>query len=383
MSKCKHHVRAAPTTGEHSAEPMGERAARLARSLVREPVQALTAYHVAPADGLIKLDAMENPYGWPSEMLDEWLQLLRDIPINRYPDAGARELKGALRKTLEVPDGMDVLLGNGSDEIIQLLTLCLCGPGRTVLAPDPTFVMYRLLCTAMGGRYEPVALRSDSFELDMPAMLAAIDSHQPELIFLAYPNNPTGNLFAREDVEAVITAAPGLVVLDEAYEPFARRSWMQRLADFPNLVVMRTVSKLGLAGLRLGLLVGASAWLEQLEKLRLPYNINSISQASACFALSHYGVFQAQARQIREDRARLHQALARFDVLQVWPSEANFLLCRLLQGDAHALGAALRARGVLIRVLDGGGPALANCLRISVGTPAEIAALLEALEASL
>jgi histidinol-phosphate aminotransferase len=184
-------------------------------------------------------------------------------------------------------------------------------------------------------------------------------------------------------VEAVIDAAPGLVVLDEAYEPFARRSWLPRLADFANLVVMRTVSKLGLAGLRLGLLIGAPAWLEQLDKLRLPYNINSVSQASACFALSHYDVLQAQAGQIREDRARLQQSLARFAALQVWPSEANFLFCRLRDGDAQALGAALLARGVLIRVLDGGGPALANCLRISVGTPAENEALLEALEASL
>ena len=379
----KRETASASNNGAQHPDSMPERAARLARALVRDPVQALTAYHVAPAEGLIKLDAMENPYGWPQAMLDEWSQLLRDVPMNRYPDAGASALKNALRAALQVPEGMDVLLGNGSDEIIQLLILCLCGPGRTVLAPDPTFVMYRLLCTAMGGHYEPVPLRSDDFALDLPAMLAAIDALQPELIFLAYPNNPTANLFAREDVEAVIEAAPGLVVLDEAYEPFARQSWMGRLADFPNLVVMRTVSKLGLAGLRLGLLAGAPQWLGQLDKLRLPYNINSVSQASACFALSHYDVFQAQAEQILENRARLQQSLARFEALQVWPSDANFLFCRLLKGDAQALGAALRARGVLIRVLDGGGPALANCVRISVGTAAENEALLNALEASL
>jgi histidinol-phosphate aminotransferase len=371
------------TRSGQSADEVNERAARLAQSLVRGPVQALMAYHVAPATGLIKLDAMENPYGWPAPMLDEWTQLLRELPINRYPDAGAHELKAALRDALRVPDGMDILLGNGSDEIIQLLILCLCGPGRCVLAPEPTFVMYRLLCNAMGGNYESVALHGDSFALDMPAMLAAIDAQQPELIFLAYPNNPTGNLFADEDVEALIAAAPGLVVLDEAYEPFARRSWMDRLAEFPNLVVMRTLSKLGLAGLRLGLLIGAPAWLEQLDKLRLPYNINSVSQASAIFALSHYDVFAAQAAQICSDRERLLQSLARFETLQVWRSEANFVFCRLREGDARALGAALTERGVLIRVLDGGGPALANCLRISVGTPAENSALLDALEASL
>ena len=369
--------------GTEDARTVNERAAILAQSLVRGPVQALTAYHVAPAAGLIKLDAMENPYGWPTSMLDEWTQLLRDVPMNRYPDAAAHELKGALREALQIPHEMDVLLGNGSDEIIQLLILCLCGPGRTVLAPDPTFVMYRLLCSAMGGHFEPVALRSDNFALDMPAMLAAIDAQQPQLIFLAYPNNPTGNLFADDDVEAVINAAPGLVVLDEAYEPFARRSWMARLAEFPNLLVMRTVSKLGLAGLRLGLLIGAPAWIEQLDKLRLPYNINSVSQASAIFALSHYDVFAAQAEQIRCDRERLLKCLARFPALEVWPSEANFLFCRLLTGDARSLGATLVERGVLIRVLDGAGPALTNCLRISVGTPTENEALLSALEASL
>lgn len=365
------------------SDETGAHAARLAQSLIREPVRALTAYHVASAEGLVKLDAMENPYGWPAEMLDEWVRILREVPMNRYPDASAHELKAALRKAIQVPEGMDILLGNGSDEIIQLLILCLAGPGRTVLAPDPTFPMYRLLCNAMGGRYESVALCDDTFALDLPAMLTAIEAHQPELIFLAYPNNPTGNLFARDDVEAVLRAASGLVVLDEAYEPFARQSWMAQLAQYPNLVVMRTVSKLGLAGLRLGLLIGAPQWLGELDKLRLPYNINSVSQASACFALSHYEVFAAQAEKILADKVRLQQSLSRFDALQVWPSEANFLLCRLRTGDAHALGAALRERGVLIRVLDGAGAALGNCLRISVGTESENEALLLALEASL
>ena len=181
----------------------------------------------------------------------------------------------------------------------------------------------------------------------------------------------------------MLRAAPGLVVLDEAYEPFARQSWMPQLAQYPNLVVMRTVSKLGLAGLRLGLLVGAPQWLAELDKLRLPYNINSVSQLSACFALSHYEVFAAQADRILANKARLQQALSRFEALRLWPSEANFLLCKVLSGDAHALGAALREQGVLIRVLDGAGPGLENCLRISVGTEAENAALISALEASL
>ena len=355
-------------------------AARLAAELVREPVRALTAYHVAPAEGLIKLDAMENPYPWPPELVDGLLERLRDVPVNRYPDASAAALKARLRTVLRIPERAGLLLGNGSDELIQLLVLCLGGPGRTVLAPEPTFVMYRLLTSAMGGRFVPVPLAGDDFAFDRVAMLAALDEHRPALTFIAYPNNPTGNLFPREDVEAVIAAAPGVVVLDEAYEPFARSSFLERLDAFPNLLVMRTVSKLGLAGLRLGLLAGAPAWTDELDKLRLPYNINSLSQAAACFALDHYAAFAEQAELIRAERGRLFEALSRFDALKVWPSEANFVLCRVTRGSARALAQGLRERGILIRVLDGSAPALAGCLRVSVGTPQENAALITALE---
>jgi len=355
-------------------------AAQCAAQLVREPVRALSAYHVAPSQGLIKLDAMENPYGWPEDMVAAWLQHLRTVSINRYPDPAAPQLKERLREVMALPREYELLLGNGSDEIIQLLVLCLAGPGRVVMAPDPTFVMYRLLTTAMGGEYVPVALDAESFALPREAMLEAMARHRPALTFIAYPNNPTGNVFAREDVEAVIAAAPGLVVLDEAYEPFARTSFLDRLAAHPNLVVMRTLSKLGLAGLRLGLLAGSPAWISQLDKLRLPYNINSLTQATAQFALSHYAQFQAQAARIREDRGALARALSRFPGLRVWPSEANFLLCRVLRGDARAMAEGLRARGVLIRVLDGSSPALAGCVRISVGTAQENEALLAALE---
>jgi len=358
-------------------------ASSLAQRLVREPVRALSAYHVADSDGLIKLDAMENPYGWPEGMLDDWLVRLRSVPVNRYPDAGGRALKTALREKLGIAPRFELLLGNGSDEIIQLLVLCLGGPGRVVMAPNPTFVMYSMLSTAMGAEFVSVPLDDDTFALDRDAMLEAIERHQPALTFLAYPNNPTGNLFELRDVEAILEASPGLVVLDEAYEPFARKTFLHRLDEFPNLLVMRTLSKLGLAGLRLGLAVGDAAWIGELDKLRLPYNINALSQATAEFALAHYPVFEEQAASIRAERARLHQALSRFAALRVWPSEANFLLVRVEGGGARALAEALKARGVLIRVLDGSAPALAQCLRVSVGTPEENAALLAALEVCL
>ncbi len=368
---------------EAGAVGVHAQAARLAAALVREPVRALSAYHVADAEGLIKLDAMENPYGWPEDMVQAWLERLRTVPLNRYPEPAGRALKARLRGVLGVPEGCELLLGNGSDEIIQLLILCLGGPGRVVLAPDPTFVMYRMLTTATGGEFVAVPLTPERFALDRQAMLEAMARHRPALTFIAYPNNPTGNLFAREDVEAVIAAAPGLVVLDEAYEPFARESFLDRVHVHPNLVVMRTVSKLGLAGLRLGLLAGSPAWLGELDKLRLPYNINCLTQASVDFALEHYPVFTEQAARIRGDRDRLYRSLSALPGLEVWPSEANFLLCRVRRPGARELAQALRERGILIRVLDGASPALAGCLRISVGTPRENAALLAALEACL
>lgn len=338
----------------------------------------MSAYAVAPSKGLTKLDAMENPYSWPEAMVEDWLGCLRGAEVNRYPDAAADDLKQALKRALDLPDAAQLLLGNGSDELIQLLVMAVAGHGRSVLAPEPSFVMYRMVSTFTGSAYVPVPLRED-WSLDANAMLAAIQAHEPALVFMAYPNNPTGNLFDIQAMQAVIRAAPGLVVVDEAYEPFARQTFAHRIEEFPNLVVMRTLSKLGLAGLRLGLLAGLPEWIAELDKLRLPYNINVLSQLSAGFALERYPVLAEQARQIRRDRALVADGLSRFNSLQVWPSEANFLLVRVRDQGARAVAEALRHKGVLIRVLDGASPALAGCLRISVGTPQENELLLSAL----
>jgi histidinol-phosphate aminotransferase len=346
---------------------------------IKPAVRAMHAYPVAPSQGLIKLDAMENPYPWPQEMVTEWLETLRDVEVNRYPDASAQPLKQALAQTLALPGDLELLLGNGSDELIQLLVMAVGGPGRCVLSPEPSFVMYRMVCQFTDTDFVGVPLRQD-WSLDLDAMLEAVHTHQPALVFMAYPNNPTGNLFDGAAMDAVIRAAPGLVVVDEAYEPFAGVSYADRVEAFPNLLVMRTVSKLGLAGLRLGLLMGAPAWIRELDKLRLPYNINVLSQLTARFALRHYAELRAQTDTIRRDRARLHQALGSFPGLQVWPSEANFLLVRVRDARAREVAARLREEGLLVRVLDGAADALAGCLRISVGTPEQNQALLLALE---
>ena len=348
---------------------------------VRPEIRAIAPYHVPDPGRLIKLDAMENPYTWPPELVEAWLKALRGVPVNRYPDPQAGALKAGLREAMGIPAGMEILLGNGSDEIIQMLALAL-GAGKSVLAPEPAFVMYRMIATFAGMDYVGVPL-TPRFELDLPAMLAAMERHQPALIYLAYPNNPTGNLFDMAAMHEVITAAPGLVVVDEAYHAFAEASFMGRLGEYPNLLVMRTVSKLGLAGLRLGFLAGEGAWLSQLDKVRLPYNINVLTQVSAEFALRHSAVFDEQTRRIREERARLSEGLCGVEGLEVYPSAANFILFRTPAGWADALFEGLKARGVLIKNLNTAGGPLRDCLRVTVGTPEENDAFLTALRQGL
>ncbi len=346
---------------------------------IRPAIREIAAYHVPDASGLIKLDAMENPHGWPPAMVDEWLEALREVELNRYPDPAARALVPVLREAMGVPDGADVLLGNGSDELIQILMLALAGEGRCVLTVEPGFVMYRMIATFTGLGYVGVPLRDD-FSLDADALLAAIDEHRPALVFLACPNNPTGNVFDREAVQAVIERAPGLVILDEAYHAFTDHTWMPALPRYDNLLVMRTVSKMGLAGLRLGLLAGAPEWIAELDKIRLPYNINTLTQITARFALARRELLEAQTRRIRDQRQILFDRLAAIPGLTVYPSEANFILFRTPAGRADAIFDGLKARGILIKNLAHAGEALRDCLRVTVGTEEENERFLAALQ---
>jgi len=346
---------------------------------VRPEIKELSAYHVPDASGLIKLDAMENPYTWPQELRSEWLELLRTVDVNRYPDPQASAVTAALERSMGVPAGARLLLGNGSDELIQMLAMTLGGPGRTILSVDPGFVMYSVIAKFVGMEYVGVPLRSADFCLDTPALLQAMDQHQPALVFLAYPNNPSGNLFSEQELLQIIQAAPGVVVIDEAYAPFTDASFMSRIGDYPNLLVMRTVSKMGLAGLRLGLLVGASEWIEQIDKTRLPYNINVLTQASAEFALGHQEMFDSQTGEIRKQRTILFNALMAIDGIKPFPSDANFILVRMPKGRAQEIHGALREQGVLVKCLDGAHSSLSDCLRITVGTPEENSSFLQAL----
>ena len=352
----------------------------LANTLLRREILDLHAYHVPDSAGYIKLDAMENPYPVPPALRGEIAEAVASAAINRYPDPAAASLKEKIRSVLGLPDGMEVLLGNGSDELIQLLAMALNKPGATLLGVEPSFVMYKMIATFTGMSYVGVPLTQD-FSLDLPATLAAIRREQPALIFLAYPNNPTGNLFPAQDLIQIIEAAQGLVVVDEAYYAFARDSFIPHLAHYPNLLVMRTFSKLGMAGLRLGFLAGSAAWLEQLEKLRLPYNVGVLPQLVAGKLLEHHEALLQQAEQIKRDRATLYRQLGEIAAVRVYPSEANFLLFRV--ANATEVFDGLKQRGVLIKNLNGGHPMLHDCLRVTVGTGDECAKFVSALHDTL
>jgi histidinol-phosphate aminotransferase len=348
--------------------------------VVRDDIRALSSYHVPDSAGMLKLDAMENPYALPDDLRVAVGEIAAQAALNRYPDADARELKALLRESMSVPPGMEVLLGNGSDEIIQMLCQACARPGAVLLGVEPSFVMFSMVARVCGLRFVGVPLAPD-YRLDVDAVLEAMRVHQPALAFFAYPNNPTGNLFDADGLERIVRASPGLVIIDEAYHPFAQASFMPRLPQFPNLLVMRTVSKLGLAGLRLGLIAGRPEWLSELDKIRLPYNLNVLTQQVAVHVLRHQRVLDAQAASIRSERARLQAGLDAIEGVRTSPSDANFILFSV--PGAAEIFESLKRRGILIKKLAGSHPALRDCLRVTVGRPEENAAFLRALEESI
>jgi len=350
-------------------------------ALVRDEIRALTAYHVAPAQGMVKLDAMENPYALPAPLAREMGEKLAAVAVNRYPDPTGARLKERLRAAMEIPAHLGILLGNGSDEILQIVTTALARPRSTVVAPEPSFVMYRIAALAAGMRFAGVPLRGD-FALDLEGMMSAIEREQPALTWIAYPNNPSGNLFPREALLEIVAASPGLVAIDEAYYAFSGgATLLDEVGRHPNLILVRTLSKLGMAGLRLGLAIAAPEWIGELEKLRMPYNVDSLSSTAAELLLAHADVFRAQTEAIVAERERLAVALDGLPRIERFASAANFILIRV--PDAPAAFEALRARGILVRTFHGSHPLLAHCLRLTVGTPDENARMLAALAAHL
>lgn len=353
-------------------------------SVIREDVLAMSAYQVPDAIGMLKLDAMENPFPLPAALAGGLGHMLAGVPLNRYPLPDYARLESRLREAMRVPASAALMLGNGSDELISIIAQATARPGATVLSPWPSFVMFEMSARLAGSRFVGVPLTAD-FALDRGAMLAAIDRERPAVVFLAYPNNPTGNCFDPAVIDEILAAAPGLVVIDEAYQPFAQHSFMARAGESSNLLVMRTMSKLGLAGLRLGYLAGAEPWIEQFDKVRPPYNVNVLTEAAALYLLDHLDLFDAQARELREQRARLIEALRLRAGIRVYESRANFLLMRLTAGHGcgPAVWRALRERRVLVKDVSRMHPMLADCLRVTVGSADENAQFLDALDRAL
>ena len=323
----------------------------IVQTRIRRDVQSMNAYAIQDSTGMVKLDAMENPHRLPAALQAHLGQRLGALALNRYPDGRINDLRHALADYAQMPEGFDIMLGNGSDELITLLALACDVPNASILSPLPGFVMYATSAQLQGLKFIGVPLTAD-FELDEAAMLAAIDEHKPAITYLAYPNNPTANLWDDTVIENIINAVGkqgGLVVMDEAYQPFASKSYINRIAQHSHVLLMRTLSKFGLAGVRLGYMMGPKALIAEIDKVRPPYNISVLNYECALFALEHTEVFAQQATELRAQRTRLLAALRTMPGLKAWDSEANMILIRV--ADAQNTFDELKARGVLVKNL--------------------------------
>lgn len=336
-------------------------------NVIREDIRAMSAYPVPTLDdNAIKLDAMEVPYLLPENLRQELAQQLTNAPINRYPNPAQSGLAEQLRATFAMPAEAKIALGNGSDELIQLITQLVAKSDAVVLGLEPSFVMYRHNAQLFGMRYVGVPLNAD-FTLNTEAVLHAITEHQPVLIFLAYPNNPTGVAFERAEIERIIQAATGLVVIDEAYGAFAPDSFLSQAGQPEHLIVLRTLSKIGFAGLRLGYAVGSAAVINELAKIVPPYNMNQLSLLAGKFALQHMDAVNQNIDILKTERSRLAESLAALPETQVFDSQANFITVRLPQA-AQAYDS-LKKQNIWVKKLDGGHELLHDTLRLTVGTP--------------
>ena len=377
-----------------TAAPVPATLAPLIQRRIRQDVQSMHAYAIQDSAGMVKLDAMENPHRLSPELQEALGKRLGALALNRYPDGRVNDLRHALAAHANMPDDFDIMLGNGSDELISLLAMAcdvahdpVTGKKPVILAPLPGFVMYAMSAALQGLDFVGVALTAD-FELDTPAMLAAIAEHQPAIVYLAYPNNPTANLWdpeAMAQVVAAARAAGSLVVLDEAYQPFSSRTYLDAMraqpAEHAHVLLMRTMSKFGLAGVRIGYMLGQAALIAEINKVRPPYNISVLNYECALFALEHSDVFAGQAADLRAQRTLLLEALRGMAGIKAWDSDANMILIRT--EDAQKVFDGLKARGVLVKNVSKMHPLLANCLRLTVGTADENTRMLAVLQESL
>ncbi|MDA8755757.1 histidinol-phosphate transaminase [Candidatus Pseudothioglobus singularis] len=341
---------------------------------LRSDIKNIDAYHVPASKDMIKLDAMESPFGVPEDLKVEFLKCIEQSEVNRYPEADPSPLKDTLRSLMDIPDEFGILLGNGSDELIQLLALA-CSKDDLIMSFEPSFVMYELVSKYVNLEYFGVQLDSN-FDINLNDALLIIEREKPKIIFIAYPNNPTGNCFDYDAIIEIIKSTNSMVILDEAYYAYSDKSFLSEISNFPNLLVLRTISKIGFAGLRLGLLIGDQETIAQLNKLRLPYNINALTQTSANFLLQDKQRIINNAQIIIEERRRLAHELSLFSKFKVYPSQTNFILVH--SEDAHSLHTALKENGILIKGFPKGSK-LSDFIRISVSEPVENNILIDAI----
>ena len=341
---------------------------------LRSDIKNIDAYYVPVSKDMIKLDAMESPFGVPEDLKVEFLKCIEQSEVNRYPEADPSPLKDTLRSLMDIPDEFGILLGNGSDELIQLLALA-CSKDDLIMSFEPSFVMYELVSKYVNLEYFGVQLDSN-FDINLSDALLIIEREKPKIIFIAYPNNPTGNCFDYDAIIEIIKSTNSMVILDEAYYAYSDKSFLSEISNFPNLLVLRTISKIGFAGLRLGLLIGDQETIAQLNKLRLPYNINALTQTSANFLLQDKQRIINNAQIIIEERTRLAHELSLFSKFKVYPSQTNFILVH--SEDAHSLHTALKENGILIKGFPKGSK-LSDFIRISVSEPVENNILIDAI----
>ena len=360
---------------------------------LRDDIDTLNEYSVLDSKGFVKLDAMENPYereisikaniplSIDSQTLEYEDFFEANVNINRYPDANCEDLRKALTKKYGLKKKYDSIIGNGSDELIQLICMAFLRSDNTILCPQPSFSMYKKNAQVVGLRFEEILLK-DNFALDINLMLKKIEELNPALIFLAYPNNPTGNLWNKEDIKKILLKANGLVIIDEAYEAFSGKSFIDQLKDFDNLLIMRTLSKIGFAGIRLGYLFGQKYIIRELNKLRLPFNINSVSQQMSHIYFKNNSFFSVQAEEIIKNRDYLQDEMTKIEHIKVYKSKTNFILFKVLKKSADQIFNDILSDKILIKNMTET-PGLENCLRVTVGTREECDLFIQSLKNSL
>lgn len=341
---------------------------------IQSNIKKLSAYTVPEIDCSVKLDGNESPYSLEDELSEKVCAKLQDVELNRYPDPNMNSVRSRLGELYSFPkDG--ILLGNGSDEIIQILVTVFTGKSETVLVPKPTFSMYRLSSLAQNKTVIESRL-DENFDIDIEDFKNMIIEYDPDLIFLATPNNPTGNSFSENKIFEILNTTDAIVVVDEAYFEFATKTFLPLVSDFDNLMVLRTMSKIGFASIRLGFLFGNPELISELHKARMPYNINSLTQSVMKVALENTNVINEKIELIISEREKLGIELKKIAGIEVYPSDANFFLMKV--DDADFVFSELVKKDILIRNLNGEGR-LKNCIRITVGTPSENEKLLDAL----